>query len=227
MAIGLRRDENSPAWQILEYLQRNGSATIKELEQFLGVTTTAVRQHLAALQAENLIERRTIHSGVGRPHHAYFANENARQLFACHCDDLALTMLDEMYKMEGEQRVAQLLARVSDRLANRYARAVQSPVLHERVQEMAAALGEQGVLTEVTPRDDDTIVLKTYNCPYHELAQEYREICDMDQEMIQQVLGSEVALSACIMNGDGGCSFVVTRNTPASDPQETVEGLSG
>ncbi len=57
----------------------------------------------------------------------------------------------------------------------------------------------------------DTIILKTYNCPYHELAYEHREICDMDQDMIQKVLGSDVALSSCIMDGDGGCAFVVTR----------------
>ncbi len=224
MAVGFRRDENSPAWQILEYLQRHESATIKELEQFLGVTTTAVRQHLTALQAEGLVERRTEHSGVGRPHHAYFVTDAARQLFACHCDDLALTLLDEMYRMEGAQRVSQLLERVRNRLAARYAESVKSSLLQERVQEMAAALGEQGILTDVDAQDD-AIVLRTYNCPYHDLAQEYREICEMDQGVIQQVLGSDVSLSACMMDGAGGCSFVVSTGDSGSfDAPEEAEG---
>ncbi|MEZ4715675.1 MAG: hypothetical protein R2851_06250 [Caldilineaceae bacterium] len=65
---------------------------------------------------------------------------------------------------------------------------------------------------DVEPLDDDTIILQTFNCPYHELAQEHREVCDMDQQMIRQVLGSEVNLSACMMDGHGSCSFVVNVN---------------
>ena len=91
-------------------------------------------------------------------------------------------------------------------------RGVGKTVLLNRVQEMAGVLGRLGVLTDVFPQDNDTIMLKTYNCPYHELAQEHRQICDMDQEMMQQVLGHDVALNACIMDGAGGCSFTVTKD---------------
>ena len=52
---------------------------------------------------------------------------------------------------------------------------------------MAGALGRQGVLTDVsvgesnTAGESNTIALKMYNCPYHDLAIEHREICEMDQ----------------------------------------------
>jgi predicted ArsR family transcriptional regulator len=210
MSLDIRNNKSSPAWQIVEYLQRNGAATIKDLEEMLGITTTAVRQHLSTLQAGGYVARRTVHAGVGRPHHTYSVTENVRELFACHCDDLALTLLEEMFQMEGPQKVAALLERVGGRLANRYAGAVKSSVLRKRVEEMASVLDRQGVLTDVDARDDETVTLRTYNCPYHELAQEHREICTMDQEMMQQVLGSDVILSACIMDGDSGCTFVVS-----------------
>jgi DeoR family suf operon transcriptional repressor len=206
------QDKNSPAWQIVEYLQRHHSATIKDLEQMLGVTTTAVRQHLRTLQLEGYIDRATVHSGVGRPHHEYVLTDAARGLFACHCDDLALTMLQEMFEMVGPDQVSTLLERVSSRLADRYADRVTSEVLSHRVEQMAGVLNQQGILTDVLAQDENTIILKTYNCPYHELAQEHREICEMDQDMLQRVLGSSVSLSACLMDGDGGCSFVVKRN---------------
>lgn len=212
MSFALGSDTESPAWQIVEYLQRHASATIKELEQVLGITSTAVRQHLTGLQAAGYVARSTVNAGVGRPYHAYVATEESRKLFDCHCDDLALTMLEEMFEMVGPDNIAHLLKRVSGRLANRYGGSVKSPLLLNRVQEMAGVLGRLGVLTDVVPQDSNTIILKTYNCPYHELAQEHRQICEMDQEMMQQVLGHDVALNACIMDGDGGCSFVVTKN---------------
>lgn len=212
MTLALSMDTQSPAWQIVEYLQRHSSATIKELEQMLGVTSTAVRQHLNGLQAAGYVARSTVNAGVGRPYHVYAATDESRKLFDCHCDDLALTMLEEMFEMVGPDNISHLLKRVSGRLASRYAGSVKSPVLLNRVQEMAGVLGRLGVLTDVFPQDNDTIMLKTYNCPYHELAQEHRQICDMDQEMMQQVLGHDVALNACIMDGDGGCSFIVTKD---------------
>jgi predicted ArsR family transcriptional regulator len=146
--------------------------------------------------------------------------EAARGLFDCHCDDLALTMLEEMFEMVGPENISVLLEKVSHRLAARYAGSVTAEALNRRVEQMAGVLNRQGVLTDVLTQDEDTIILKTYNCPYHELAQEHRQICDMDQGMLQKVLGSNVALSACLMNGDGGCSFVVTRKQ-AVDPLET------
>ena len=57
MALNAYQNRESPSWRILEYLQRKGAATIKELEDVLGVTTTAVRQQLQTLQADGYVER--------------------------------------------------------------------------------------------------------------------------------------------------------------------------
>ena len=210
MTFSLLNRRESPIWQIVEFLQRQGSATIKELEDLLGITTTAVRQHLNTLQAEGYIERRTVHAGVGRPHHAYFTTSKAQDLFGCHCDDLALTLLEEMFKLEGRERTQQLLDRVGTRLAHKYSSSVRSTVLRERVGELANVLNGNGVLADAAIQDDNTIILRAYNCPYHELAQDHPEICEMDRNMMRKVLGSDVDLSSCIMDGHAGCTFVVS-----------------
>lgn len=211
MTLGPLTKRESPLWQIVEYLQRQGSATIKELEDLLGVTTTAVRQQLTTLQAEGFIERRVVHAGVGRPHHAYFTTPKVQDLFACQCDDLALTLLQEVFQLEGQERTLVLLDRVGTRLANKYSSSVRSSLLRERVGELAGTLNGNGVLSDAVAQDDNTFVLRTYNCPFHELAQEHREICEMDRNMIGKVLGSDVDLSSCMLDGHAGCTFVVSR----------------
>lgn len=209
MSLSTYQNRDTAAWQILEYMQRNGSATIKEVEQLLGITTTAVRQHLTTLQAEGYIVRKAVHAGVGRPHHTYTITERVHDLFACHCDDLALTLLEEVFALEGKEQTNLLLGRVSQRLANRYSSSVRSGILQERVEELATALHHRGVLTSVNNHDEDIIILHTYNCPYRELAQEHREICEMDKAMVRQVLGSDVSLTNCMMDGHRSCSFEV------------------
>lgn len=209
MSLSAYQNRDAATWQILEYMQRNGSATIKELEQLLGITTTAVRQHLTTLQVEGYIERKAVHAGVGRPHHTYRITERVHDLFACHCDDLALTLLEEVFALEGKERTNLLLNRVSNRLANRYSTSVRSGILQERVEELANAMHQRGVLTDVKTNENDIIILHTYNCPYHELAQEHREICEMDKAMLRQVLGSDISLTNCMMDGHRSCSFEV------------------
>lgn len=223
MALSVLGRRDSPLWQIIEYLQRKGSATIKELEEVLGITTTAVRQHLNTLLAEGYIERRLVHAGVGRPHHAYFATDRVRELFACHCDDLALTLLEEVFLMEGKQRTIQLLERVGERLAHKYAPSVRSSLLSDRVSELAHALNHHGVLTDAILDGEETIALRTYNCPFHELAQEHREICEMDRGMLETLLGAEVSLSQCMMDGHTGCTFVVQRRMQANSLLQQID----
>jgi predicted ArsR family transcriptional regulator len=207
MALNEFGKRESPLWQIVEYLQRRSPATIKELEDLLGITTTAVRQHLNTLQAEGYVERRLVHAGVGRPHHVYCTTARTQELFACHCDDLALTLLEEVFQLEGAERTAQLLERVGERLAGKYTSAVQASLLHDRVSQLADALNGHGVLADAAV--GEVITLRTYNCPFHELAQDHPEICEMDRGMLQKVLGAEVQLSECMLEGHSGCVFTV------------------
>src|SRR3972149_2760503 len=44
--------------QILEYMQRHGRATVKELGALLGLTSTGIRQHLTVLERDGLVEVR-------------------------------------------------------------------------------------------------------------------------------------------------------------------------
>lgn len=212
MALSDYTNKDTPAWQIIEYLQRSGSGTIKELEDVLGITTTAVRQHLGSLQSDGYVERRRVSTGVGRPHYAYFVTARVQEIFACHCDDLALTLLEEVFELEGFGKTQILLDRVSERLANKYNEEIRSVALQARVQEFADVLNERGVLTELDDSNNE-ILLKTYNCPFHDLAQEHNEICEMDKAMVERVLGTDVNLSSRITDGDRCCSFTVSSDS--------------
>ncbi len=215
------RDESS-ATAIIHLLQRRGSASIKEIETELGVTTTAVRLQLSNLQAQGLVDARIVREGVGRPHYEYFLTEKARETFACYCDELALSLYEELLKEVGVAKVRKLLKRVRDRLAEQYAGQVRGELLDQRIQGLASLLDERGILTDVEPYEGG-FILKKYNCPYHDLAQGHREICEMEQEMIAQVLDADVSLTQCMMDGYTGCQFDVRSSASASVPSVSPE----
>ncbi|MDE3089792.1 MAG: hypothetical protein KGJ80_10480, partial [Chloroflexota bacterium] len=58
--------------------------------------------------------------------------------------------------------------------------------------------------------------LNVCNCPYRAVAQEHREICDMDVAMIGALLEVQPKMTRCIANQDGQCQFVVPSKLPGN-----------
>jgi DeoR family transcriptional regulator, suf operon transcriptional repressor len=207
---------NSPAGQVLILLQRKGPATIKELEGALGVTATAVRQQTGNLLAEGYIQQDIERKGRGRPRHVYWLTPRGRALFPHHYDEFTNSLLGEILLTEGPQKVADLLGGMGRRLAEQYAREIVSQVPAERARELIELLNAKGILAEMQI-ESDGMVFREFNCPYYELARQYREICDMEQDMIAQVVKQSVELIACTLDGHLGCQFRIQADTSSID----------
>ncbi len=203
-----RQLTGSPAGEVLMLLQRKGAATVKELEEAMDVTATAVRQQLMVLLAEGFIEQRAENIGRGRPKHVYSLTTKGRALFPRHYDEFTNSLLREILLVEGPGKVEELLARMGKRMAEQYAQQIDSPVPHERALALTEMLKAKGILAEVNI-EPDGIVFREYTCPYYELAREHRAICEMEQSMIEQVMNQPVALVSCTLDGHHGCQFKI------------------
>lgn len=203
------QNPSSPAGQILEYLLRNGTASIKELERAAGVTATAVRQQLANLTAEGLVVMTQERQGVGRPRNVYQLTERSHSLFACYCDELALSLIHELLETEGTDKLRLLLGRVGNKLAVQYSRQISGEALGDRVRELSDLLDRRGIRADFEQKGD-TIILHEYNCPYHDLASVHRDVCEMERSAFSQALGAEVILGNCIQDGHNSCQFHVS-----------------
>jgi predicted ArsR family transcriptional regulator len=210
MASLYRSFDTSPSGQIIRLLQRHGAMGIKDLRRELGgLSDTAVRQQLTQMMAEGLVVvEQAERGGVGRPSFVYALSDKARNLFACYCEDLALSLYDELLAEQGTDMVSRLLNRVGAKLAVQYSQQVRGQALQERVRSFARVLDDKGILSDVS-HDANVITLHEYNCPYHELAAVHREICNMERTMMAQVLDASVELTNCMMDGHNGCSFAV------------------
>src|SRR5437773_9116710 len=82
--------------QILEYIQRHGRATVKELGAIIGLTSTGIRQHLTVLERDGLVDAREERGRVGRPTLVYSLTERADVLFPKRYDMLANVILEEI-----------------------------------------------------------------------------------------------------------------------------------
>jgi DeoR family transcriptional regulator, suf operon transcriptional repressor len=200
----------SPAGKILAYLQRHGEATVKDLEELLGISTTAVREHLTHLQAKNLVTTKLVRRGPGRPHAVYFLTDAAQDLFPKEYDTLTNMLLREIASREGPDRLQVLLDAVGARLADEYRGQVVGAELPERLAALRASLERRGIPVELQPDGDS---FKVFACPYLDVAQEHAGVCSMERHMVEQVLGEQVVLEGTIREGHRSCHFTIVQES--------------
>jgi DeoR family suf operon transcriptional repressor len=198
----------SSVGQILIFLQRHAEATIRDLEDELGISTTAVREHLTNLDARGFIATRLVRSGRGRPRIVYSLTERARELFPRSYDTLMSVLLDEIERQQGGETLHRLLTGVSQRLAENYQQGVQGN-LASRIIDVQKMMEARGIPVDVRATEQS---FTFYACPYHEVAQDHADVCAMEKRMLEQVLGHSVQSDSAIREGGRCCNFSVAQS---------------
>jgi predicted ArsR family transcriptional regulator len=194
--------------QILEYMQRHGRATVKELGALLSLTSTGIRQHLTVLERDGLVEAREERGRVGRPTLVYSLTEQADSLFPKQYDDLAGLILEEIRTAEGNERLHHLLGRVAHKLAEPYQERVAGLGLPERVRETAQIMEEQGCLVEWVEEDGE-FYIDEYTCPFPKIAEADRAVCALHVDFVRQLTGGDTRLTRSLLRGERACTYRV------------------
>ena len=218
--------DGSPRAEVLKIVQRLGSASVKDLETHMGVTTTAVREQVAHLLREGFVQATRVRGEIGRPYYVYSLTEKAQDLFPKDYATLAQLLLEETLEIHGQEGLRAVLNRVSRRLASKFAGGTQVNELSQKLLGLVASLGETGMdVSMVTVQNEDGqsgYVLKAHTCPYFDVARNHREICEMEQEMLLDLLGPGVSIELSDRIVDGACACEFHVNRLQSEPIEMV-----
>jgi len=198
-----------PQRRVLEALKRQGEATADELAATLGVSSSAVRQHLGALRAAGLIEARRHAGQTGRPADRYHATERTEPLFVAP-DDLSIELLE---LVDDEQ--PELVDRIFDRRRRRLvddaqAQLADGPVA-ERVARVTELLDAQGYLCDWEQLADDHFRINLHSCAIWSVASRFRKACASELEFLQGVLpDAAVARVTHKTSGAHTCAYDIT-----------------
>jgi predicted ArsR family transcriptional regulator len=217
---------NDGDFQVLNLIRENESLTINRLIDLLGVTATAVRQRLDRLAAAGLIQRHShsVRDGHahhrGRPSYRYELTEAGRKHLGNNLSDLAGVLWDEICQIEDARLRSAVLNGVIRRLAQQYGDRVSGSSLEERMRSLAEWFTLRRIPARVE-RQSGLPILNIHGCPYPDLAQHDRTICEMETELFSKLVGHSLKLGRC--QDHGCCTFqtaaasLVQRLTPAED----------
>jgi DeoR family suf operon transcriptional repressor len=191
---------------ILDLLRKFGPLSVLRLAELTAVTQTAVRQRLVRLMAQGMIERVPEKQNRGRPSHRYSLTEKGRQQRGSNFVDLAMVLWQEIRGIgDGEVRRG-LLQRLSARMASMYAKELRGRTTDERMESISSLFAERNIPVTVE-RNGQLPVLTVEACPYPRLAEQDRGICALEKMMFSEMLGENVRLSQCRLDGATCCTF--------------------
>lgn len=220
---GANLQMQSTRQQILEYLQRHGRGTVKELGSLLGLTSTGIRQHLTVLERDGLVAAHEERGRVGRPTLVYSLTPRADALFPKAYDMLASVLLEEIRSTDGNEKVQKTLQRVARRLAAPYEGRFQGRPLDERVKEAAAVLEEHGCLADWRHDESGDYYIDEYSCPFPRIAERDRAVCALHVEFVRTLTGADTRLARSLMRGERACTY---RIRPGAVRDEDVVPLT-
>ena len=201
--------------QILDYLRRHGQATIKDLGDVLGLTSTGIRQHLTVLEREAMVEAHEERGHVGRPALVYGLTEQGDALYPKQYDQLANFLLEELQETSGAQTLQTVLRRVAVRSAAPYQERVEGKPLAERVSIATDIIQERGCAADFVQEGEDWLI-RQYTCPVPNVARQNSCVCPLDVEFVRQLVGADARLTTSLLRGDSACTYRIRLEQPAS-----------
>ena len=190
--------------RILETLKRQGTCTVPELQEAVGVSENTVRHHLNRLRSEGLAEERTAEpSGPGRPAQHYELTAEAEGEFPKRYVELLALVLEEA---KDEESLAPLLRGVARRLGER----VRPELEHLPPEERLHALMRRFDYRDMLGRLEETEggwELKAFNCVYRDPGMRFVEVCELVPRIVREATGLPCERVVCQRAGNRSCVF--------------------
>ena len=203
------KEKQSTRETILYTLKTAHEAKVEELAVAAGISPVTVRHHLNGLQADGLVEVRSIRRKIGRPYYVYTLSEKGNELFPKKYYSLTNRLLDEMKEQLPATMISKLFSGVVNKIVEEHRSDFESLPFERKLDYLIRLFSQEGFLAE-WEKTDNGYSLNEYSCPYLAMGQTHAEVCGLDRELMISVLELPVKQKSCMLNGDTYCQFVVS-----------------
>jgi predicted ArsR family transcriptional regulator len=209
---------------ILQNLKMAGALTVAELAQRLGVTPSAVRQQIASLETDGLLEFEDEKGRRGRPQRHYRLSAAGDEQFTRTYAGLAESLLEAVRTHLGTEALDAAFTGRREQMEAELAPLLRAEDLRGRIAQFVQAMAERGYMPTVT-EDEQELAFAWHNCPVARIARQFSQPCSHEIRLIERLLGVPVVRESCIARGDTACRYRVALGEGSNGRPES-EGCS-
>lgn len=206
--------------RLLRHLLRNkAGATVDELARSLGVTRTAVRQHLAALTRDGLVAPGAERVTGGRPVRLHVLTEAGREVFPRRYSWFARLLVEAIAREHGTSGLRTRLGRIAAAVIAQLPGSARAATdQHGKVAELSALMDQLGYDARKVRDVGGAPTIEADNCVFHALAMQNPAVCQFDLALMSSFTGNKVELHECMAKGGQVCRFrFLPRGAPSRD----------
>ena len=193
--------------EILTILKERGGVRAEELATALGITVSAVRQHLSALDAAGLVGHRELRGGPGRPKFVFQLAPAAEVLFPQAYGALANELLD-ILEEEDPGVAKRVFERLCENNVTMTHQRMDEKSFHERVETAVAMFESRGFLPRLENLPSGGFRLSLANCPVLEVARKHNRVCECGAAVLTPAFpDAEIAHTEVVLDGAHACVY--------------------
>ena len=185
---------------------RRGAATLDDLVTELGLTRTALRLQLAALERDGHVARRGVRRGRTKPSHIYELTGEGEQALSRAYVPVLTQLLHVLSERLSSAEFDAVMRAVGRGLLAGHAR--PRGALRARVDAATDLLNRMGGLAQVDGDDGDALLIRSHGCPLAATAAHHPETCSAMESLVSEFVGSPVT-QRCDRTGRPRCRFLV------------------
>jgi len=196
--------------ELLGLLQEHKTGlTIDDCVTQLGITRSAVNQHLLALERDGLVCKATLQKTGGRPGWLYQITTEGINRLPKQYSWFSELLLDSLKEEFGSAKLESYVRKVAQSVAPTLKPRLNGKTPQEQIQEVANILQELGYQAQTVrgAKKKELPLIVATNCVYHDLASKHPEVCHFDLALLETLLGRKVEHQECMVRDGTSCRF--------------------
>jgi len=194
---------------IVKLLKQEGAMDAAALADRFKISAMAVRQHLYALQKEQLVTYQEEQRAMGRPAKLWQLTPAADRFFPHGYAELTLSLINSVIEAFGSEGLERLLEiRTRQQIAAYREQIPANSPIQQRLEALANLRTDEGYMAEIESLSDGSFLLIENHCPICAAATACTGLCRQELEVFQFTLGDvAIARTEHLIAGERRCVY--------------------
>jgi predicted ArsR family transcriptional regulator len=206
----LRKLAKSQKYLILAEIKRSQGLSVSQLCERINLSYMGVKQHCVALEKDGYLDTWRRPKGMGRPEKAYRLTVTAQEFFPSEHTNFTSEILRSLEQVYGPAAPEKILYQIYQNQTVKMQAKVTGTTLEDRARSFAALRDADGYMSEYYYNPDiQRNQIIEYNSPILTIADQFKILIQLENSLIENVLGVRVQREEERISGLYKCQFTL------------------
>jgi len=206
----LKKLAKSQKYLILAEIKRSQGLSVSQLCERINLSYMGVKQHCVALEKDGYLDTWRRPKGMGRPEKAYRLTVTAQEFFPSEHTNFTGEILKSLEQVYGPAAPEKILYQIYQNQTVKMQAKINGGTLEERARSFAALRDADGYMSEFYYNPDiQRNQIIEYNSPVLPIADQFKILTQLENNLIENVLGVRVHREEERVSGLYKCQFTL------------------